>query len=220
MDASHDLHDSRHPRSPDDPDNPTDPPDPTTAIDRLLDFWFGPPGSAKHDTLRPIWFRRDDAFDARCKARFGARVEQALRGELDGWAAAPRGALARVLLLDQFTRNIFRGTPRAFAGDAQAIAAARAMVGSRQDLALPAVQRAFVYMPYEHAEGIETQHEAVRLFRQLEAADGRFADMRDYAERHRDVIERFGRFPHRNEILGRRSTAEEAEFLAEPGSRF
>lgn len=190
------------------------------AVDRVLAFWFGRPGEPGWDTLRPSWFARDDAFDAECRECFGALVERALRGELDGWAAGPRGALARVLLLDQLTRNIFRGTPRAFAGDAQAIAAARAMVGSRQDEALPAVQRAFVYMPYEHAEGIATQKEAVRLFRQLEAADARFADMRDYAERHRAVIERFGRFPHRNDILGRRSTAEEIAFLKQPGSRF
>ena len=186
----------------------------------VLVFWFARPGDPDWDTPRPAWFRRDDTFDAECGARFGALVERALRGELDGWAGDPRAALARILLLDQLTRNIFRGTARAFAGDAQAILAARAMVGQRQDEALPTWQRAFVYMPYEHAEGLETQDEAVRLFRRLEAEDPRVAEMRDYAERHRAVIERFGRFPHRNAILGRHSTPEELAFLQQPGSSF
>jgi uncharacterized protein (DUF924 family) len=186
----------------------------------VLDFWFGDPTSSTHGSNRVEWFRKDPAFDASIRARFGALIERGLRGELEAWAATPLGALAQVIVLDQFTRNVFRGTPRAFAGDARALNAARAMVGSRQDDELPPFQRAFVYLPFEHAEGIDMQHEAVRLYTRLVALDPAQAGGLDYAERHRDIIERFGRFPHRNDILGRQSTAEEIEFLKKPGSGF
>ena len=186
----------------------------------VLDFWFGSEGSATHGSQRREWFAKDDAFDRSIGERFGATVEQALRGELDAWADEPRSALARILLLDQFTRNAFRGTPRAFAGDPQALAAASAMVGARHDEQLPAFMRAFVYLPFEHAESLAMQDEAVRLFTRMAAADPAFESMLDYAHRHRAVIERFGRFPHRNAILGRRSTAEEIAFLEQPGSSF
>jgi uncharacterized protein (DUF924 family) len=186
----------------------------------VLDFWFGPPGSAEFGLARPAWFAKDDAFDAEIRARFGALIERALRGELDAWAAAARPALAQIILLDQFTRNAFRGTPRAFAGDARALAAASAMVGARQDETLPPFMRGFVYLPFEHAESMAMQDEAVRLFGRLAGDSPEQAGMLDYAHRHRTVIERFGRFPHRNEILGRRSTAEEIAFLRQPGSGF
>ena len=185
-----------------------------------LAFWFGEPGSAELGSQRKQWFSKDEAFDATIRERFAPTIEQALRGELDAWASEPRSALARILLLDQFTRNVFRNTPRAFAGDTQALAAASAMVGSRHDEALPPFMRGFVYMPFEHAEGLAMQDEAVRLFTRLMADDPALAQMLDYAHRHRAVIERFGRFPHRNEILGRQSTAGELAFLAQPGSRF
>ena len=193
---------------------------PTSDAEAVLDFWFGAPGSAEFGSARKAWFSKDAAFDATIRQRFGALVERALRGELDDWADAPRSALARILLLDQFTRNAFRDTPRALAGDARALAAASAMVGRRQDEALPPVERAFVYMPFEHAEGLAAQDEAVRLFTRLAVAGGDENEMLAYAERHRDVIRRFGRFPHRNAILGRQDTPEEAAFLREPGSRF
>jgi uncharacterized protein (DUF924 family) len=186
----------------------------------VLDFWFGVPGSPTHGTRRPEWWRKDPAFDAEVRTRFGALIERALRGELEAWAATPEGALAQVLLLDQLTRNAFRDTARAFAGDARALAASQAMVGRRQDELLPPEQRAFVYMPYEHAEGLAMQDEAVRLFTRLtEAAPGEREQL-DYARRHQAVIQRFGRFPHRNRALGRRSTSEEAAFLEQPGSSF
>lgn len=189
--------------------------------DDVLDFWFGAPGIAAHGGPREVWFRKDEAFDAAIRERFAATIERGLRGELEGWAAAPRPALAQVIVLDQLTRNAFRGTPRAFAGDARALAAAGRMVGERQDEALEAVERAFVYLPFEHAEGLAAQDEAVRLFTRLATlAPDVATSMLDYAHRHRAVIERFGRFPHRNEILGRRSTAEEIAFLKEPGSSF
>jgi len=191
-----------------------------TRAPNVLDFWFGSEGSAGHGSARPAWFSKDELFDREILQRFGPAIEQALRGELDAWAEEPRSALARILLLDQFTRNAFRGTPRAFAGDAQGLAAASAMVGSRQDEQLPAFMRTFVYLPFEHAEALAMQDEAVRLFTRMAAADPGFASTLDYAHRHRAVIERFGRFPHRNAILGRRSTAEEIAFLREPGSSF
>jgi uncharacterized protein (DUF924 family) len=186
----------------------------------VLDFWFGAPGSALHGTNRPEWFRKDPAFDAEIRSRFGATIEQALRGELEGWAGATDSALAHVVVLDQFTRNCFRDTPRAFAGDARALAAARAMVGTRQDEAVPPLQRAFVYLPFEHAEGIAMQDEALRLYGRLAAIAPETAGSLDYARRHHAVIQRFGRFPHRNAILGRQSTAEEIEYLKQPGSGF
>jgi len=186
----------------------------------VLDFWFGAPGSAEFGSQRKEWFTKDDAFDRLIAERFGLTVEQALRGELDGWAETAPGALARILLLDQFTRNVFRGGRRAFAGDAQALAAASAMVGTRQDEALAPFMRAFVYMPFEHAEGMAMQDEAVRLFTRLAATAPEHAQGLDYAHRHHAVIERFGRFPHRNASLGRQSTAEELAYLAQPGSGF
>ena len=207
-----------------DTDTGGDPIDPQAAA--VLAFWFGEPGSSEAETYRELWFRKSEATDRAIAGQFGALIERALRGELAGWAREPQSALAQILLLDQFTRNVFRETPRAFAGDALALAAATAMVGQRQDEALPALQRSFVYMPFEHAEGSGAQDEAVRLFTRLadsSAPAALAADLRnmlDYAHRHRDVIRRFGRFPHRNAILGRHSTPAEIAFLQEPGSRF
>ena len=187
----------------------------------VLDFWFGAPGTALHGRNRPEWFRKDAAFDAEIARRFGALVEEALGGGLREWnTAGPPSALARILLLDQFTRNAFRGSARSFAGDALALQAARAMVASGTDLALPPIQRWFVYLPYEHAESVAMQDESLRLFGALAAADAAYAGVMEYAHRHRDIILRFGRFPHRNEVLGRESTDEEKAFLREPGSSF
>ncbi len=186
----------------------------------VLDFWFGAPTDPDHGRAKKAWFAKDEAFDAEVRRRFGATIEQALRGELDGWRSEGRSALAEILLLDQLTRNAFRDTVRAFAGDARALAAASRMVGERADAALPTFMRPFVYMPFEHAEGLGVQDEAARLFTRLVAEDPEQQSNLDYAHKHRAVIERFGRFPHRNAILGRQSTAEEIEFLKQPGSRF
>ena len=128
--------------------------------------------------------------------------------------------LAEILLLDQFTRNIFRGQPRAFAGDARALALAQALVASGADRALTTIERWFAYLPFEHAESLPLQDKSVRLFTALAAEDERLADALDYAQRHRDVIRRFGRFPHRNAVLGRPSTADERDYLAQPGAGF
>ena len=187
----------------------------------VLDFWFGAPGSAAHGQPQRAWFVKNDDFDATIRARFGAAIDAALAGGLREWDdEGPQGVLARILVLDQFTRNAHRDTPRSFEGDALALAAARQLVDSGADKALAPLQRAFVYMPFEHAEDAYMQERAVELFSVLAAEYPGFDDMLDYAHRHRGVIARFGRFPHRNAILGRASTPEEAAFLRQPGSRF
>lgn len=193
--------------------------DPADA-ESVLDFWFGVPSSADYGQTRKAWFAKNAAFDQSIRDRFGALIEQTLRGEHDDWVNDARAALAQVLVLDQFTRNAFRATARAFAGDARALAAASRLVGARQDEALPVFMRSFVYLPFEHAEGIAMQDESVRLFTRLVAGTDDPQQLLDYALRHRAIIERFGRFPHRNASLGRQSTAEEVAFLKRPGSGF
>ena len=186
---------------------------------QVLDFWFDEPGGAEHGRARGLWFTKSAATDASIRERFGTSVEAGLRGELDGWVSAGRlDALALILLLDQFTRNIFRDTPQAFAGDARALQVATALVDGGTDRGLSLHQRWFAYLPFEHAESLPMQDRSVALFEGL-ARDG-LTEPLDWAVRHRDVIAQFGRFPHRNAILGRSSTAEELAFLAQPGSRF
>jgi uncharacterized protein (DUF924 family) len=186
----------------------------------VLDAWFGAPGSAEFGHARKIWFKKNAVFDAMLHERFGAMLEEALAGELASWSATPPGALALIVLLDQFTRNCFRGTPRAFAGDAEALKLARTLVDTRDELTLPTIHhRVFVYMPFEHDETLESQREAVRLQKALfdETGDKDVASGLKYALRHAEVIERFGRFPHRNAILGRETTVEERAWLAKKG---
>jgi uncharacterized protein (DUF924 family) len=187
-----------------------------TDADRLLAFWFaeGP------DTFRKAWFVKDDAFDASCRDGFGALVVPAREGSLDGWAATPKGALALLLLLDQFPRNLFRGGAEAFASDAHALAVARDCVLARGfDKALAPTERMFLYLPFEHSEAMADQDVSVALFEGLRDCpthakpDGTI----DYAWRHRRVIQRFGRYPHRNAVLGRESTAAEQAWLAAGG---
>jgi uncharacterized protein (DUF924 family) len=187
----------------------------------VLDFWFGAPGSAEYGKPRAAWFRKDDRFDDAIRTRFGDAIARAVAGGLREWdEEGPQGMLARIIVLDQFTRNARRGTPGAFEGDVLALAAARKLVDSGAHRELIPVQRAFVYMPFEHAEDARAQEECVELFSRLTREHDGFGDMLDYAHRHRGVIARFGRFPHRNTILGRASTPEEAEYLSQPGSRF
>lgn len=183
--------------------------------DDVLEFWFkGDP-----TLFRAEWFRKDDAFDAAIRARFALAVEAARDGALDAWTATAEGTLALVIVLDQFSRNIHRGSYLAFAGDAHARRIARAAIEAGRDAALTRVQRTFLYLPFEHAEDMADQDLSVRLFTSI-ADDPQLPTVLDYAERHRDVIRRFGRFPHRNAALGRTSTAAEAAYLAEPGSGF
>lgn len=184
----------------------------------VLDFWFGAPGSAERGNTRALWFTKSDATDTLIRTRFGNAVDAALRGELDHWSQDLQGALALIVLLDQFTRNIHRDTPRAFAGDAAALALAQRLTDTGLDRQLSLRERWFVYMPFEHAEDLPMQERSVALFRQL--ADEGLAEPLDWAIKHRDVVARFGRFPHRNAVLGRPTTPEEEGFLRQPGSRF
>ncbi len=187
----------------------------------VLDFWFGAPGSASFGQPRAEWFRKDEGFDSEIRARFGELIARAVAGGLREWDdEGAQGVLARILVLDQFTRNARRDTPGAFEGDPLALAAARKLVDSGAYRELAPAQRAFAFMPFEHAEEPRAQEQAVELFTELARETGGFADMLDYAHRHRGVIARFGRFPHRNAILGRASTPEEAEYLRQPGSGF
>jgi len=185
----------------------------------VLDFWFLTPEHADHGTSRPEWFRKDTAFDEAIRTQFGATLETALAGGFREWDTDLHGALARIIVLDQFTRNAFRDTRRAFAGDALAQEAALAMLESGRDRLLHPLERWFVYLPLEHAEDLALQESSVGLFSAL-AKDEGMGDILQYATRHRDIIARFGRFPHRNRILGRVSTPDEVEFLKQPGSGF
>jgi uncharacterized protein (DUF924 family) len=185
----------------------------------VLDFWFGASWSEAYGKAREEWFRKSEGFDAEIRSRFASLYAAAARGDREVWRATPRSALALVVVLDQFSRNMYRGSPAAFASDARALAVAREIVARGFDAELLPVQRWFVYLPFEHAEDLDAQRESVRLFATL-GPDGQQAEVQDYAQRHCDVIARFGRFPHRNAILGRTSTPEELAFLAQPGSSF
>jgi len=180
----------------------------------VLDFWFGAPGSRERGQPRKAWFRKSEPFDAEIRRRFLVTWERAARGELERWQATPLASLALVVTLDQFPRNMFRGTARAFASDSLALAVARETIAREFDRLLSPVERSFVYLPFEHAEDLAAQRRSLALF---QALDG---EQVEYARRHYEIIARYGRFPHRNAILGRPSTAEEIEFLKQPGSSF
>ncbi|MGE0799320.1 MAG: DUF924 family protein [Lautropia sp.] len=191
--------------------------------DDVLAFWFGPSRGADGDAARPEWFGKDPAFDALIAERFGGLLIRALHGRLEADPAvrdAVDTRLARILVCDQFARNAWRDRPAAFALDPVARATAQTLIGSAAELAMPVVRRWFLYMPLMHSEDLADQQRSVTLFEALAAESALVADAADYARRHRDVIARFGRFPHRNEILGRSSTEEEISFLKQPGSRF
>ena len=192
---------------------------PDARIRAVLDFWFGESGSPDHGRARAAWFRKDAAFDDQIRTRFGELVEQASAGSLAAWTRHPEGALALLIVCDQFPRNMFRGDRRMYALDPLALAVARRLVAEALDHALTPVRRVFVYLPFEHSESLADQHEAVRLFATL-SDDPQTGQYLEWAVKHLRVIERFGRFPHRNELLDRPSTVEKIAFLAEPGSRF
>ncbi len=192
-----------------------------SAIDDIHSYWFGELDEAglAAPERHALWFRQSDETDSRCRRRFGDLVEQALAGDLEDWAARDRGLVALVLLLDQFTRNIYRGTPRAFAGDDRALDLAQHAIATGHYQRLPAIHQVFLYLPLEHCEDPEIQEECVTLFESLAAVTGseQIADFTRYAIAHRDVIGRFGRFPHRNALLGRESTPEELAYLERHG---
>ena len=174
----------------------------------VLEFWFEELTPQQH-------FAKDAALDAAIAQRFGPTLAAAARGELSGWRASTLGRLAEIVVLDQFSRNVWRDTPRAFAQDGMALVLAQELVASGHDRALPPAQRAFAYMPYMHSESAAIHAQSVRLFAQP-GLEGNLP----FALSHRAIIERFGRYPHRNAVLGRASTDEELAFLREPGSSF
>jgi len=181
----------------------------------VLEFWFGRMPHA----ARTEWFRKDPAFDALIRSRFGAAIDAALAGAHRDWCGEVRGALAHVVVLDQFTRNVFRDTRRAFAGDPEALATAISVIDAGLDRGLDRFERAFLYLPFEHAEDRAIQERSIELFTRLSDETGDASSL-EWAEKHAAIIRRFDRYPHRNAILGRTSTPEETAFLAEPGSRF
>jgi len=180
----------------------------------VLEFWFAGAGKP-----RPEWFRKDAQFDAAIRARFGALHAEAAGGGLADWEASPREALALVIVLDQFSRNLYRDDRRAFAQDARALDLAQAIVARGWDRERLPVERQFIYLPFEHAEDAAIQDRGVALFQALEEYP-ETRGMTQWAEKHRAIIRRFGRFPQRNAALGRASTPEEVEFLKQPGSGF
>lgn len=196
-------------------------------IQSILGFWFG---DAADDTAAAagqagLWWGKSDEVDRQIGERFEAMLQQAAAGELDAWKQTPQGRLALILLLDQFPRNIYRGTPQAFAYDARARALTLEGLEAGDDQALRPIERVFFYLPLEHAEDLPLQQRCVALFEQLqsalpEAAAKVFGGFTDFAHKHLVIIERFGRFPHRNDILGRKSSEEEIAFLATPNSSF
>ena len=188
-------------------------------IEQILNFWFGSPESSNYGKRRKIWFSKDPNFDRDISDRFLSDYEAAVAGHYNGWTVFPDGCLALILLFDQFPRHIFRGDRRAFTTDDQALATAQQAIAQGFDQALLPVQRMFIYLPFEHSENLEHQRLSVELLRPL-SDDPETADTFPYAVRHKEIIERFGRFPHRNQILGRTTTPEEAEFLKQPGSSF
>jgi uncharacterized protein (DUF924 family) len=188
-----------------------------TASD-VLTFWF-----AKENTVR--WYVADAAFDQEIRQRFGDLAKEAAENRLDEWTSTPESWLALLILLDQFSRNLHRHDARAWAQDVKAQRVALSGIAKGDDQALPALQRVFAYMPLEHAEDISLQRRSVALFDTLRNSvpldqRQRMDEFHTYAKKHRDVIERFGRFPHRNAALGRPNTRDEAEYLAQPGSSF
>ena len=194
----------------------------TVTPDDVLELWIG---SGAPLAKSAQWWTKDPAFDQELLETFGQTHELASRGALDTWKTTPRGRLALVILLDQFSRNMYRNTPRSFAQDARACALALEAIVTGDEQALSTIERSFLYMPLMHAEDVDLQHKCVAAFERLR--DDAPIDLRAYVEntlgyahKHAEVIERFGRFPHRNDILGRASRPDELEFLTQPGSSF
>jgi uncharacterized protein (DUF924 family) len=177
----------------------------------VLNFWFGQD--------RKAWFEKNPAFDEQIRGRFATLFEHALRDELDTWLLEPASCLALVILLDQFPRNMFRGSAKAFAGDTLARVAARTILDKGWDKVMTPDERMFAYLPFEHSELLADQERCLALMQEIPASP-ETGDLPKWAEAHLTIIRRFGRFPHRNAALGRESTPEEIEFLEQPGSAF
>ncbi|MEZ4266782.1 MAG: DUF924 family protein [Myxococcota bacterium] len=198
-----------------------------TQPEDVLSFWLGTPSAdgSVDPAVQSRWWKKDPAFDATIRERFGDTVALGLAGDLAAWTSTPRGTLASIIVLDQFTRNIFRDTGAMFSGDARALGLTRRLLDGGGYATLLPVERYFALMPLMHSEELAMQREAVERFKAqaeevAEAGRALFAGGADYAAKHAVIVERFGRFPHRNELLGRTSTAEEIAFLQTPGSSF
>ena len=174
----------------------------------ILRFWFEEIDPAK-------WWAKDETFDLSIRARFAEIHARATRCELFEWRAEARGRMAEIIVLDQFSRNMFRGSPLAFASDALALALAQEAIAARAEQALSPIERSFLYLPFMHSESLKIHEVAMELYRK----NGIQGNL-DFEIKHKQIIERFGRYPHRNAILGRQSTEEEIEFLKQPGSGF
>jgi len=195
----------------------------------VLEYWFGDlkEGEAPPDDVVARWWGKDQKTDDYIRENFGRDLEEAAKGGLAGWEETPRGTLALIIVLDQFSRNVYRDDPRAFAEDGRALEAALTGIAKGFDRRLHPVMRVFFYMPFMHSEDLSMQERSLELFRGLENEFSSVPDVsemlsgnRDYAERHYEIVKRFGRYPHRNRILGRVSTPDEIEFLKQPGSSF
>jgi uncharacterized protein (DUF924 family) len=188
-------------------------------LQAVLDFWFGAVDAPDYGTPRKAWFEKSDAFDAEIRQHFARDLDVAAAGGFDHLTHTPLGALAVLVMLDQFSRNLFRGQARAFAADAKAREIADRAIRAGHDRQLSPAQRMFMYLPFEHSESLADQNRGVALYESL--PPGTYRDEAvDYARRHQVIVARFGRFPHRNAALGRDSTPEEVAFLKEPGSSF
>lgn len=199
----------------------------TDPVEKIIAFWFGDilTKPETRDAQAGKWWQKEAAWDARIRQEFGGLLEQIVQDAEVAWAETPDGYLAKIILLDQFSRNIYRDSPQAFAQDPKALALAETVVAKQLDQALPLMYRPFCYMPFEHAESDAAQRQSLSLFQAL--CDSADTDNQDYfdgfyqfAKAHADIIARFGRYPHRNAVLGRPSTAAEVAFLKTPGSSF
>ena len=202
-------------------ENSSLPPTDQARVDAILAFWFREHAmtAPQIDRLMDIWFGEDVVFDLECKKALSSDIEMASAGDLNHWAADPRGRLALILLLDQFRRNIYRSTADAFAMDRAALRLCVEGARDKKDKGLTPIEQAFFYMPLQHAESLKAQNMAVEIYNRLAGAVSptyreTFETMATFAELHRDIIEQFGRFPHRNQLLGRENTPEEDEYLA------
>ena len=193
-------------------------------IEQIIDFWFGgdinDPDLAKRQS--PLWWQKNPQTDSLIRQKFAGGLNGLPAGYYDHWLESPLGRLAAIIVLDQFSRNMYRDTPRSFTQDSLALKWCMDGMDLEQDLELPFIARVFFYLPLEHSESIEMQNLSVKKFTELADADNgeTFRGFQDFAQRHRAVIEQFGRYPHRNGILGRENTADEQAYIEQPGSGF
>lgn len=182
-------------------------------LDTVLEFWFGKPGDPGYGEARESWFKSTPELDAETRERFGALYEDVAAGKLDGSMDTPNGCLALILVLDQFPRNIFRGSAKAFATDAKALAISKHAIDKRFDVGMTEHEKTFLYMPFQHSEDLADHQRSVEIFSTLETKE-----TFEFAKAHRAVIEQFGRYPHRNKVLGRTNTPAEEEYLKDADS--